>query len=71
MARMLAEVSRAFGALDVLVNTAEVYATMALEAVTEDEFHWDFNTNLLGPLLVIRESLGRFGPDAVTTSFPS
>jgi 3-oxoacyl-[acyl-carrier protein] reductase len=61
--RMLTEVKRAFGTLDVLVNNAGVYATMALEAVTEDEFHREFNTNVLGPLLVIRESLKHFGPN--------
>jgi len=35
---------------------------MPLEAVTEDEFHREFNTNVLGPLLVVRESLRHFGP---------
>ena len=35
---------------------------MPLEAMTEDEFHREFNTNVLGPLLVIRESLKHFGP---------
>jgi 3-oxoacyl-[acyl-carrier protein] reductase len=62
VARMLAEVTRAFGALDVLVNNAGVYAPMPLEAVTEAEFHREFNTNVLGPLLVVRESLKHFGP---------
>jgi 3-oxoacyl-[acyl-carrier protein] reductase len=63
VARMFAEVKRAFGALDILVNNAGVYAPMPLEAVTEDEFHREFNTNVLGPLLVIRESLQYFGPN--------
>ena len=31
--------------------------------LTEDEFHREFNTNVLGPLLVIRESLKYFGPN--------
>jgi 3-oxoacyl-[acyl-carrier protein] reductase len=61
--RMLAEVSRAFGTLDILVNNAGVYAPMPLEAVTDEEFHREFNTNVLGPLLVIRESLKHFGPN--------
>ncbi|MDY3551159.1 glucose 1-dehydrogenase [Gemmata sp. JC717] len=59
--RMLTEVSRTFGALDVVVNNAGVYAPVALEAVTEDEFHREFNTNVLGPLLVVREALKYFG----------
>ncbi len=62
-ARMFAEAGRAFGTLDVLVNNAGVYAPMPLEAVTEDEFHREFDTNVLGPLLVIRESLKHFGPN--------
>ena len=63
VARMFAEVTRAFGTLDILVNNAGVYATMPLEAMTEEEFHREFNTNVLGPMLVIRESLKHFGPD--------
>jgi 3-oxoacyl-[acyl-carrier protein] reductase len=63
VAWMLTEVSRAFGPLDILVNNAGVYAPMPLQAVTEDEFHREFNTNVLGPLLVIRESLKHFGPN--------
>jgi len=61
VARMLAAATQAFGTLDVLVNNAGVYAPTPLEAVTEEEFHREFNTNVLGPLLVIRESLKHFG----------
>jgi 3-oxoacyl-[acyl-carrier protein] reductase len=63
VARMFAEVERKFGTLDILVNNAGVYATMPLEAMTEEEFHREINTNLFGPLLTIRESLKHFGPD--------
>ncbi len=63
VARMFAEVKKAFGTLDVLVNNAGVYAAMPLEAMTEEEFHREFDTNVLGPLLVIRESLKHFGPN--------
>lgn len=63
VARMLAEVTRTFGPLDVLVNNAGVYAEVALEAVTEDEFRREFDTNVLGPLLVIREAVRHFGPN--------
>jgi 3-oxoacyl-[acyl-carrier protein] reductase len=62
VARLFAEVKRASGTLDILVNNAGVYATMPLEALTEEEFHREFNTNVLGPMLVIRESLKHFGP---------
>ena len=61
-ARLLAETRRAFGPLDVLVNNAGVYTPMPLEAVTEAEFHREFDTNVLGPLLVTREALEHFGP---------
>jgi 3-oxoacyl-[acyl-carrier protein] reductase len=61
--RLLAEVKSAYGLLDVLVNNAGVYRPMALEEITEDEFHREFNTNVLGLLLVIREALRYFGPD--------
>jgi 3-oxoacyl-[acyl-carrier protein] reductase len=61
-ARMLAATAEAFGPLDVLVNNAGVYAETPLEAVTADEFHRQFDTNVLGPLLVTRAALGHFGP---------
>jgi 3-oxoacyl-[acyl-carrier protein] reductase len=62
VAHILAEVYRVFGTLDVVVNNAGVYAAMPLEGVTEAEFHREFDTNVLGPLLVIRESLKHVGP---------
>ena len=51
--RLFAETKRAFGSLDVLVNNAGVFQFEPLEAVTEDEFHREFNTNVLGPILTI------------------
>lgn len=63
VARLFTETRTAFGTLDVLVNNAGIYTPMPLEAATEEEFHREFNTNVLGPLLVIRESLKHFGPD--------
>src|SRR5216110_4089104 len=61
--RLFAETKKAFGAPDVLVNNAGIYAFDPLEAVTEDEFHREFNTNVLGPILTIQEALKHFGPD--------
>lgn len=61
--RLFAEAKKAFGAPDVLVNNAGIYAFEPLESVTEDEFHREFNTNVLGPILTIREALNYFGPD--------
>jgi 3-oxoacyl-[acyl-carrier protein] reductase len=62
VSRLFAEAAKAFGSLDVVVNNAGVYMPMALEEMTEEEFHREFNTNVLGPLLVIRESLKHIGP---------
>lgn len=61
--RLFAETKRAFGAPDVLVNNAGIYAFDPLESVTEDEFHREFNTNVLGPILTIQEALKHFGPE--------
>ena len=61
--RLFAETKKAFGAPSVLVNNAGIYAFHPLENVTEDEFHREFNTNVLGPILTIQEALKHFGPD--------
>ena len=60
--RLFAETKKAFGAVDVLVNNAGVYQFEPLEAVTEDEFHRVFNTNVLGLILATREAVKHFGP---------
>ena len=62
VARLFVETKAAYGALDVLVNNAAVYKFGPLEATTEEEFHREFNTNVLGPLLMIREAVKYFGP---------
>src|SRR6266576_752312 len=62
VARLFVETKAAYGALDVLVNNAAVYKLGPLEATTEEEFHRQFNTNVLGPLLMIREAVKYFGP---------
>ncbi|MES1952137.1 short-chain dehydrogenase/reductase SDR [Salinisphaera sp. S4-8] len=41
-----------FGRLDILVNNSGVYEFSALEDITEDHYHRQFNTNVLGLLLV-------------------
>jgi 3-oxoacyl-[acyl-carrier protein] reductase len=61
--RLFAETRRAFGGLDVLVNNAGVFQFEPLEAVTEQEFHREFNINVLGPILTIQEAVKHFGPD--------
>src|SRR3977135_4530881 len=61
--RLFAATKKAFGSLDVLVNNAGVYRFAPLEEVTEDEFHRQFNTHVLGVLLASREAMKFFGPD--------
>jgi 3-oxoacyl-[acyl-carrier protein] reductase len=60
--RLFAATKEAFGALDVLVNNAGVFRFDPLEAVTEDEFHREFNINVLGTLLATQEALKHFRP---------
>lgn len=63
VAKLFEQAQESFGPLDILVNNAGVYHAMPVEELTEEEFHREINVNLLAPLLVIRESLGHFGPD--------
>jgi 3-oxoacyl-[acyl-carrier protein] reductase len=60
--RLFAVTKDTFGAPDVLVNNAGVYEFSPIEGVTEDEFHREFNTNVLGPILTIQQALKHFGP---------
>jgi 3-oxoacyl-[acyl-carrier protein] reductase len=57
------QTKEAFGSLDILVNNAGVFQFEPLEAVTEQEFHREFNTNVLGLILTTQEALKYFGPD--------
>jgi 3-oxoacyl-[acyl-carrier protein] reductase len=59
--RLFDETRKAFGKVDVLVNNAGVYKFDPIEQVTEDEFHRQFNTNVLGTLLATREAVKHFG----------
>jgi 3-oxoacyl-[acyl-carrier protein] reductase len=59
--RLFAETKKAFGAVDVLVNNAGVYKFGGIEEVTEEEFHRQFNTNVLGLLLATRGAVSSFG----------
>lgn len=51
-----------FGAPDILVNNAGVFKFDTIEEATEEEFHREFNINVLGTFLSIKEALKYFGP---------
>ena len=53
----------AFGRLDVLVNNAGVFRFEPLEAVTEAEFHREFDINVLGMILATQEAVKHFGAE--------
>jgi 3-oxoacyl-[acyl-carrier protein] reductase len=58
--RLFAETKQAFGAVDVLVNNAGVYAFHPIEEVTEAEYRREFDINVLGPLLATKEAVAHF-----------
>lgn len=59
--RLFAVARETFGGVDVLVNNAGVFRFSALEDITEEEFHREFNINVLGTLLAAREASKAFG----------
>jgi 3-oxoacyl-[acyl-carrier protein] reductase len=59
---LFTEAERAFGRLDVLVNNAGIYQFAPLDEITEQQFHRQFNTNVLGLLLATQEAAKHFGP---------
>jgi 3-oxoacyl-[acyl-carrier protein] reductase len=61
--RIVAETVAAFGKIDILVNNAGVYAFAPLEAVTKEEFHRQFDTNVLGLLLTTQAAVKHFPED--------
>ncbi len=61
--RLFEETKRTFGTLDILVNNAGVYSFGPLEAATEEEFHRQFTTNVLGVITATQEAAKYFGPN--------
>jgi 3-oxoacyl-[acyl-carrier protein] reductase len=58
--RIFAEAKKAYGRVDVLVNNAGVYEFAPLEDITEEQFHRQFNTNVLGLILASQEAAKHF-----------
>lgn len=61
--RLFAETKKLLGGLHILVNNAGVFRFGPLEELTEEDFHWHYNINVLGPILATKEALKYFGPD--------
>jgi len=59
--RIFTEAQKAFGGVDVLVNNAGVYQFGLIEDLTVEEFNRQFNTNVLGLLLVTKGAVKSFG----------
>jgi 3-oxoacyl-[acyl-carrier protein] reductase len=61
--RLFARAKEAFGRVDILVNNAGVYEFAALEDVTPEHFHRQFDLNVLGLILASQEAARLFGPE--------
>jgi 3-oxoacyl-[acyl-carrier protein] reductase len=59
--RFFSETEKQLGNVDVLVNSAGVFAYLPLQDVNEKEFHRQFNTNVLGLLLTSKRAAKQFG----------
>ena len=58
--RLFEETIEKLGRPNILVNNAGVYAMGPLEAVTEEDFHRQFNTNVLSAILAAQEAIKAF-----------
>jgi 3-oxoacyl-[acyl-carrier protein] reductase len=59
---MVKKVAAQLGPIDILVNNAGVYEFGALEQITPDHFHRQFNLNVLGLLLTTQAAVAHFNP---------
>ena len=59
--RLFETVKTHYGTLDILVNNAGVAVFQMIDDLTEEAFHKQFNLNVLGYLLAVREALKLFG----------
>lgn len=59
--RLFKEIAKAFGKADILVNNAGVYKFGGIEDINEDDFHRQFNINVLGLLLATQGAVKQFG----------
>ena len=60
--RLFATAKKAFGKIDILVNNAGVYDWSPIGEITEEQFHKQFDVNVLGLLLATQEAVKQFEP---------
>jgi 3-oxoacyl-[acyl-carrier protein] reductase len=60
---VVAATVKALGPIDVLVNNAGVYEMLALDAITPEHFHKQFDINVLGLLLASQQAARHFSAD--------
>jgi 3-oxoacyl-[acyl-carrier protein] reductase len=63
MEKLFGETKKAFGHVDILVNNAGIYEFGPFEQISEEHFHKQFNTNVLGLILTTQEALKHFNGD--------
>ena len=63
IAKLFAEVKKAYGKVDILVNNAGIYEFQPLENVTPEHFHKQFDLNVLGLLLTTQEAVKLIGKE--------
>jgi 3-oxoacyl-[acyl-carrier protein] reductase len=61
-AKIIDAAVKAYGRLDILVNNSGVYEFGAIEAITEEHFHRQFDINVLGLLLVTQAAVPHLKP---------
>jgi len=63
ISRLFETTNETFGAVDILVNNAGVYKFGDIEQINEEDFHSQFNTNVLGLLLTTQGAVKNFNPN--------
>lgn len=61
--RLFETVRANYGTLDILVNNAGVAVFELIDDLTEEAFHKQFNLNVLGYLMAVREAVKLLGPN--------